>query len=276
MNQQGDSMRWCRYHYNGTVAFGLLDGQNVEEIDGSPFDGYIATGVRRRLAEIRLLTPCVPPTFYCAGLNYKAHIEWGERRRNIHIPIPDRPDIGYRAQSALTPPDSPIVIPARSSGEVHYEGELVAVIGRTARYVTQDEALDYVLGYTIGNDVSERTWAAQDRTLWRAKNSDTFKPMGPWIQTNLDPTNLDVTVKVNDIIVSEFSTSSMIFGVAEYISTISEYITLRPGDVIWTGTDNATNQIVAGDVVEISVDGIGTLRNPVISEPVARQPTTDA
>jgi 2-keto-4-pentenoate hydratase/2-oxohepta-3-ene-1,7-dioic acid hydratase in catechol pathway len=142
-------MRWCRYHHDGTVAFGLLDGQNVEEVDGSPFDGYIATGVRRRLADIRLLTPCLPPTFYCAGLNYKAHIEWGERRRNIRIPIPDRPDIGYRAQSALTAPDSPIVIPARSSGEVHYEGELVAVIGRTARRVTQDEALDYVLGYTM-------------------------------------------------------------------------------------------------------------------------------
>ena len=81
-------MRWCRYHHDGTVAFGLLDGQNVDEVDGSPFDGYIVTGVRRRLADIRLLTPCLPPTFYCAGLNYKAHIEWGERRRNIRIPIP--------------------------------------------------------------------------------------------------------------------------------------------------------------------------------------------
>jgi 2-keto-4-pentenoate hydratase/2-oxohepta-3-ene-1,7-dioic acid hydratase in catechol pathway len=227
-------MRWCRYHHDGTVAFGLLDG------------------------------------------HYKAHIEWGERRRNIRIPIPDRPDIGYRAQSALTPPDSPIVIPARSSGEVHYEGELVAVIGRTARRVTQDEALCYVLGYTIGNDVSERTWATQDRTIWRAKNSDIFKPMGPWIQTNLDPTNLNVIVKVNDTIVSEFNTSSMIFGVAEYISTISEYTTLWPGDVIWTGTDNATDRIAPGDVVEISVDGIGTLRNPVVGEPVTRRPTTDA
>jgi 2-keto-4-pentenoate hydratase/2-oxohepta-3-ene-1,7-dioic acid hydratase in catechol pathway len=267
-------MRWCRYHHDGTVAFGLLDGQNVDEVDGSPFDGYIATGVRRRLAEIRLLTPCLPPTFYCAGLNYKAHIEWGERRRNIRIPVPDRPDIGYRAQSALTAPDSPIVIPARSSGEVHYEGELVAVIGRPARRVTQDEALDYVLGYTIGNDVSERTWAAQDRTLWRAKNSDTFKPMGPWIQTGLDPTNLDVIVKVNDSIVSEFNTSAMIFGVAEYIAAISEYITLRPGDVVWTGTDNATDRIAPGDVVEISVAGIGTLRNPVVGEPGCA-PTND-
>jgi 2-keto-4-pentenoate hydratase/2-oxohepta-3-ene-1,7-dioic acid hydratase in catechol pathway len=269
-------MRWCRHRYDGKVAFGLVDSETVEEVDGDPFDGYALTGVQRPLAEIQLLTPCAPTTFYAAGLNYRAHIEWGERRRNIHIPIPQRPDIAYRAQSALTPPGSPIVIPAGSSGEVHYEGELVAVIGRTARHVSKDEALDYVLGYTIGNDVTERTWAVRDRTLWRAKNSDTFKPMGPWIQTGLDPTNLDVTVRVNDIVVSEFNTSSMIFGLADYISAISEYITLRPGDVIWTGTDGATDRIAPGDVVEISVEGIGTLRNPVISESVVGRPAPDA
>ncbi|HSY16464.1 MAG TPA: fumarylacetoacetate hydrolase family protein [Jatrophihabitantaceae bacterium] len=269
--KEGPHARWCRYNHDGIVSFGLVDGATVDEVDGDPFTGYTRTGVQRPLAELQLLTPCVPPTFYCAGLNYKAHIEWGERRRNARIPIPERPDISYRAQSALTPPNSPIVIPAASTGEVHYEGELVAVIGRTARHVSQAEALDYVLGYTIGNDVSERTWARQDRTLWRAKNSDTFKPMGPWIQSGLDPTNLDVTVKVNGSVVSEFNTSAMIFNVAEYISAISEYITLRPGDVIWTGTDGGTDRIAPGDVVEISVPGIGTLRNPVISEAVASQ-----
>ena len=269
-------MRWCRFSYDGKVAFGLVDGDTVEVVDGDPFAGYTVTGLRRPLAEVELLTPCEPRTFYAAGLNYKAHIEWGERRRNIQIPVPQKPDIAYRAQSALTPPDSPIVIPATSTGEVHYEGELVAVIGRTARRVSEDEALDYVLGYTIGNDISERTWAVQDRTLWRAKNSDTFKPMGPWIQTGLDPSNLNVSVKVNDTVVSEFNTSAMIFSLAEYISAISQNITLSPGDVIWTGTDGPTGRIAPGDVVEISVEGIGTLRNPVIGESVADSPATAA
>jgi 2-keto-4-pentenoate hydratase/2-oxohepta-3-ene-1,7-dioic acid hydratase in catechol pathway len=126
-----------------------------------------------------------------------------------------------------------------------------------------------VLGYTIGNDVSERTWQRNDRTFWRAKNSDTFKPMGPWIETDVDLDALVTIVRLNGREVSRFRTNEMIFGVAEYISTMSRCLTLYPGDVVWMGTDDPTLDMVAGDVVEIEIDGIGTLRNPVVAEDAA-------
>lgn len=258
-------MRWCRFVRGAEIRFGIAEGDEVLEVVGSPFDTYEVTSRRHPVSDVRLLTPCFPPTFYCAGLNYRAHIAWASKRRGIDIPVPASPDIGYRAQSALVAHGEPIVIPADSTGDVHYEGELVAVIGRRARHVTVDDALDYMLGYTCGNDVSERTWVREDRTLWRAKNSDTFKPMGPWIETDLDPTDANVSVAVNGETVSRFNTGNMIFGLAEYISAITRYITLVPGDVIWTGTDGATDRIAAGDQVTVAIEGIGELTNPVVA-----------
>jgi len=148
---------------------------------------------------------------------------------------------------------------------VQYEGELVAVIGKKARNLSEAEALSCVLGYTLGNDVSERTWQAQDRTLWRAKNCDTFKPMGPFIATGLDPMALTVGVRVNGRVESEYETSKMLFSAQHYISQISKYMTLWPGDVVWLGTDNATlPDLKHGDVCEIFQNDIGVLRNPVV------------
>ncbi len=148
---------------------------------------------------------------------------------------------------------------------MQYEGELVAVIGKTAKGLSESEALSCVFGYTIGNDVSERTWQRGDRTLWRAKNSDTFKPMGPWIETDVDLESLITRVRLNGKQVSEFKTNNMIFGVARYISEITKFITLHPGDVLWMGTEAPTLDMKAGDVVEIEIDQIGTLRNPVVA-----------
>ena len=149
---------------------------------------------------------------------------------------------------------------------MQYEGELVVVIGKTVKHVSEDEALDCILGYTIGNDVSERTWQAGDRTLWRAKNADTFKPMGPWIETDVDLDSLQTTVRINGEVMSQFPTNSMIFGVAHYISEMTRYLTLYPGDMIWMGTDGATQNMKAGDTVDVEIDGIGTLSNPVVAE----------
>ena len=129
----------------------------------------------------------------------------------------------------------------------------------------KEDALSCVFGYAVGNDVSERTWQKSDRTFWRAKNSDTFKPMGPWIETNVDLDSMVTTVRLNNVEVSRFKTNDMIFGVAEYISVITRYVTLYPGDVIWMGTDDPTLDMVPGDEVEISIEGIGTLRNPVVA-----------
>jgi 2-keto-4-pentenoate hydratase/2-oxohepta-3-ene-1,7-dioic acid hydratase in catechol pathway len=160
-----------------------------------------------------------------------------------------------------------LAFPKDSAGEVHYEGELVAVIGKRAKGLSKEQALSCVLGYTIGNDLSERAWQSADRTQWRAKNTDTFKPMGPWIVTDIDPSTSETTVRVNDRVVSKFPTGNMIYDVASYIAEMSKYLTLHPGDVIWMGTDGATIPALrAGDVVEVAISGIGTLRNPVSAE----------
>jgi 2-keto-4-pentenoate hydratase/2-oxohepta-3-ene-1,7-dioic acid hydratase in catechol pathway len=149
---------------------------------------------------------------------------------------------------------------------VDFEGELVAVIGRRAKDVSEQEALDYVAGYTLGNDVSERSWQRSDRTLWRAKNSDTFKPMGPRIVSGIDPMNQVIEVRVNGRTASSYNTSGMIFGVAHFISRMSRYLTLHPNDVIWFGCDGPTEPALKpGDLVEVVNDAIGVLANRVVS-----------
>ena len=129
--------------------------------------------------------------------------------------------------------------------------------------VTPTNLWDYILGYTIGNDVSERTWQGNDRTLWRAKNTDTFKPMGPWIETDVNPEDMTTTVKVNNEIQDQFKTNNMIFGITEYLCNMTKYLTLHPGDVVWMGTDDVPIDIKDGDIVDIEITGIGTLSNPV-------------
>ena len=142
---------------------------------------------------------------------------------------------------------------------------MVAVIGRKARNVSEDEALSYVLGYTIGNDISERGWQRSDQTFWRAKNTDTFKPMGPWIETEVSLDFLETTVTLNGKVMTTFRTNEMIFGVAKYISVMSRYLTLWPGDVIWMGTNGVSPNLQPGDTVEVTVSGIGTLRNEIVA-----------
>ena len=192
-------MRLCRFQHDGKTAFGIIDDADaVTVIKGSPFENYAVTGETHALSEVKLLAPMVPPTFYAAGVNYREHVTYAAKIRGEEPVFAKEPHVGYRAVNALVAQDDPIVIPRDASELVQYEGELVAVIGRKCRDVPEDEALDYVFGYTIGNDVSERTWQKSDRTLWRAKNTDTFKPMGPWIVTDLDPDDLHVTITLND------------------------------------------------------------------------------
>jgi 2-keto-4-pentenoate hydratase/2-oxohepta-3-ene-1,7-dioic acid hydratase in catechol pathway len=182
------------------------------------------------------------------------------------LDLPQKPDIGYRAANALIAHDEPIVLPRDATERVQYEGELVVVIGKKAKRLSRNEALSCVLGYTIGNDVSERTWQAADRTFWRSKNTDTFKPMGPWIETEVDLDALHTAVRLNGEETIRFRTNDMLFGVAEYISAMSQYLTLHPGDVIWMGTDGVPVNMKAGDVVEIDIAGIGVLRNAIVMD----------
>ena len=261
-------MRWARYETDDGVSYGIVsdDGSAIEEVEGSPFGEYAKTGVRRALDDVRLLIPFEPKTFYAAGVNYEEHVREAAALLGREPDIPQKPDIGYRANNALIAHGEPIVKPADSTERFQYEGELVAVIGRQAKHLSEEEALSCVLGYTIGNDVSERTWQAGDRTLWRAKNSDTFKPMGPWIETDVDLDALRTTVRLNGDVVSEFATNNMVFGVATYISAMTRYLTLHPGDMIWMGTDGATQDMKPGDVCAVEISGLGVLTNPIVSE----------
>jgi 2-keto-4-pentenoate hydratase/2-oxohepta-3-ene-1,7-dioic acid hydratase in catechol pathway len=264
--QEGSKVKWCRFQSGDEQLYGIIEGDNVMAVDGTPFDGYRLTGKSHPLGEVKLLVPVIPPTFYAAGLNYREHATAIAQERGEEPNFPTRADIGYRANNALIAHEEAIIIPRDASEQVQYEGELVAVIGKECRRVSKDQALNYVLGYTIGNDVSERTWQRKDRTLWRAKNTDTFKPMGPWIVTDLDPEELNVTVRLNNKVVGEYNVRTAIFGVAHYISRMSQYLTLYPGDVLWMGTDGKTENMKDGDVVEVEISKIGILRNPVIRE----------
>jgi 2-keto-4-pentenoate hydratase/2-oxohepta-3-ene-1,7-dioic acid hydratase in catechol pathway len=258
------AMRWVRYEANGHPTYGIVEGHEVAEVEGDPFAGYHKTPVRRPLAALKLLVPVEPRTFYCAGLNYAEHVIEAAKKRGETPRLPPAADIGYRANNALIAAGEAIVIPADATERVQYEGELVAVIGKKAKHLTEADALSCVLGWTIGNDVSERAWQSGDRTLWRAKNTDTFKPMGPWIETDFDLGAAQTIIRVNGAEKIRFKTDSMIFGPATFISRMSQYMTLYPGDVVWMGTEGAPENLKHGDVCQIEITGIGTLGNPVV------------
>ena len=259
-------MRWIRYQYGGATSYGIVEGDQVEGVSGNPFDGHRATGNRLPLSAVKVGVPFVPRTFYAAGINYEEHVREAAALLGNEPNLPTRADVGYRSNNALIAHGEPIIIPADATERVQYEGELVVVIGKQAKHLSEDAAFSCVLGYTIGNDVSERTWQANDRTLWRAKNTDTFKPMGPWIETEANPEDMQTTVRLNGELASQFATNSMIFGIAHYIAEMTKYLTLYPGDMIWMGTDGATQNMKAGDTVDVEITGIGTLSNPLIGE----------
>jgi 2-keto-4-pentenoate hydratase/2-oxohepta-3-ene-1,7-dioic acid hydratase in catechol pathway len=214
----------------------------------------------------KIPVPVVPGNFYAAGLNYVAHIEWANSRGASHK-VPQQADIGYRSAAALIGSGEDIVIPADSPGPVEYEGELVAVIKHKVKNISEQDALDCVAGYTLGNDISERSWQKSDRTLWRAKSADTFKPMGPRIVSGIDPMSQVIEVRVNGKTVSSYNTKGMIFGVAQYIARMSRYVTLHPNDVIWFGCDGPTEPALKpGDLVEVVNETIGVLANRVVAD----------
>ena len=254
-------MRWIRFTADGKTAYGVVEGERITEVVGDPFAGYERTSSNHALSTVKIEVPVIPRTFYCAGLNYAAHVLEQAQKRGVAPDFPKQPDIGYRANNALIAAGETVIIPRDASGKVQYEGELVVVVGKKAKHLSETDALSCVLGYTIGNDVSERTWQRSDRTLWRAKNTDTFKPMGPWIETEVELGALQTIVRVNGHETVRFPTNAMLFGVARYLSVMSRYLTLYPGDVVWMGTDGASPDLKSGDVVEIEISGIGVLRN---------------
>ena len=259
-------MRWARFDDKGTATFGVVEGDTIIPVRGSPFATWERTATRHKLADVKLLIPFEPVTFYACGLNYEEHVREAAAKLGREPDLPKRPDVGYRANNALIAQDEAIVVPKGATDKIQYEGELVVVIGQKCKHLTRENALSAVLGYTIGNDVSERTWQRGDRTLWRAKNTDTFKPMGPWIETDVDLDSLVTKVRLNGEELIAFKTNHMIFGVVDFLVEMTKYLTLVPGDMVWMGTEGATKDMKHGDVCEIEISSIGTLRNPVVRE----------
>ena len=260
-------MRWINYTLQNRTRYGLLEADRITELRNTPFDGSPdPTGQTHALADVQIELPLMPRTFYAAGLNYTGHILEMAAKRGETPAIPQKPDMGYRATNALIAHDRPGMIP-KDAVKLQYEGELVAVIGRTAKHLTEETALSCVFGYPIGNDVSERNWQKSDRTFWRAKNTDTFKPMGPWIETEVDLEAMQTTIRLNGAETISFATNHMLFSLQRFIATMTRYITLHPGDVIWMGTDGTSRDLQPGVVFEIDITGIGTLRNPFVLEP---------
>jgi len=259
-------MRWARFEHDGTASYGIVDGNTIIAVRGSPLTTWERTGSRHKLGDVKLLVPIEPLTFYACGLNYAEHVREAAAKLGQEPNLPPKPDVGYRANNALIAHNEPIVIPKDATDKTQYEGELVVVIGRKCKHLTRDNALSAVLGYTIGNDFSERTWQRGDRTLWRAKNTDSFKPMGPWIETDVDLESLITKVRVNGKQMIEFHTNHMLFGVVDFLVAMTQYLTLYPGDMVWMGTEGATADVKHGDVCEIEITGIGTLSNPIVRE----------
>jgi len=259
-------MKWCRFQVGAQVSHGLVEDDTVIEVAGSPFGEHRVTRTAYPLDRVKLLAPLVPPILYAAGPNYRGHLEGMAKRRGEPPHYPARPEPKLRSPRAIIGPGESIVVPKESTGAVQPEGQLAVVIGHTVRNISRENALECVLGYSIGNDVSQREWQRTDRTLFRAKNCDTFKPFGPFIVTGLDPGQLRIVVRHNGTVWEDFSSADQIWDTATWIHEMSRTATLHPGDVLWMGTEGADGDMVPGDVIEVEISGIGTLRNPVVAE----------
>lgn len=249
--------RYVRYATGNAVAWGILDGETIRELSGDLFDSPRPTGRTVRRADVRLLAPVEPKKVIAVGLNYKTHL--GER------PAAAYPGLFAKLPSSIVGPDADIIYPADAEN-LHFEGELVVVIGRRAQNVSPADAPRHIFGVTAGNDVSERNWQRADLQWFRAKASDTFGPLGPMIVTGLNYGDLLLETRVNGKVLQSQRTKDLIFDVPAIVSYVSRYVTLEPGDVIYTGTPGTTSAMQPGDVVEVEIEGIGVLRNKVVKK----------
>ncbi len=236
------------------VGYGLVQGQKIQALAGSCFGPITETGQVFDLAKVRLLAPCEPTKILAVGLNYKSHL--GTRA------LPTEPGIFFKPISAILDPEGTIVVPEGTS-QCEFEGELVIVIGKTTRDIEPSEAGDHIFGVTCGNDISARDWQKGDLQWWRAKGSDTFAPFGPMIVQGLNYDDLLLTSRLDGNVKQQQRTSDLIFGVHDIVSFASQYLTLCPGDIIYTGTPGATAALTSGSQVEVEIEGVGVLRNSV-------------
>ena len=257
-------MRIARYTTGDDPQYGVVGGADGEEIIatvvGDPlYAGVELTGEQVSLADVRLLAPVIPRSKVVGiGRNYVAHAE------ELGHELPKEPLVFLKPNTSVVGPGDPIVYP-RQSSNLHYEGELGVVIGRICRDVPSERVADVIYGYTVSNDVTARDLQQSDDQWARAKGFDSFCPLGPWIETDLDPTDVTVRTELNGELKQDGKTGLMIFDVPTVISYITSFMTLLPGDVVLTGTPAGVGPMVVGDDVSVTVEGIGTLTNKVVS-----------
>jgi len=256
-------MRIARFSHSDGVSYGIVDGDElaVAELAGHPFGGAMEnlelTGTGFALGDVRLLAPVLPSKVICVGQNYADHV------REMGGQPPPEPVIFLKPSTSVCGPGDPIQRPVGLSERVDYEGELAVVIGRLCRDVPQDLASAAILGYTCANDVTARDIQARDGQWSRAKGFDAFCPLGPWIATDADPADLALTTRLNGEVRQESRTSLMLHDVPFLIAFVSAVMTLLPGDVLLTGTPAGVGPMQAGDEVSVTIEGVGTLANPV-------------
>jgi 2-keto-4-pentenoate hydratase/2-oxohepta-3-ene-1,7-dioic acid hydratase in catechol pathway len=253
--QAQEVRRYVRYEMDGTVSYGLLEGDEIRPIRGDIFGDHEVLSSRHPLSSARLLAPVTPSKVIAVGLNYQSHL--GTRDPAAY------PGLFAKYPTCVVGPEDAVVRPP-DSRNLHYEGEMVVVIGREAKNVAVGDVGLYVFGVTAGNDISERDWQSADLQWLRAKGSDTFGPLGPVLVTGLDYNDLLLQTRVNGEVRQSARTRDLIFNVGEIVSYVSRYVTLYPGDIIFTGTPGSTQAMEPGDVVEVELEGVGILRNTVV------------
>jgi 2-keto-4-pentenoate hydratase/2-oxohepta-3-ene-1,7-dioic acid hydratase in catechol pathway len=247
-------VQYVRYQVGSAIHYGRLTGDSIAELRGAPWENAPPTGRRVARRAVRLLAPATPAKVIAVGLNYKSHL--GER------PSATYPGLFAKFPTSIIADGDTVRLPPDATN-VHYEGEMVLVIGKRASNVSPTDARSVVFGVTVGNDVSERDWQKSDLQWFRAKASDTFGPLGPILVTGVNYDDLLLQTRLNGEVVQSQRTKDLIFDVPTIVSYVSRYVTLEPGDVIYTGTPGTTRQMKAGDVVEVELEQVGVLRNPV-------------
>jgi 2-keto-4-pentenoate hydratase/2-oxohepta-3-ene-1,7-dioic acid hydratase in catechol pathway len=253
-------MRIVRYSHDGQMSFGVLEGETIAAITPHPFAPFEYSGERLAPDEVRLLAPVLPTKVVAVGKNYADHA------KEMGDDVPEEPIIFLKPSTSVVGPGDPIIYPA-GVDRVDFEGELAVIVGKMARRLDEATALQVVLGFTCANDVTARNLQASDGQWTRAKGFDTFCPLGPWIETDLDSSDLAVRTLVNDEQRQSSRTSMLVISVARLLAFISGVMTLLPGDVILTGTPAGIGALSPGDRVEVEIEGIGVLTNRVVAEP---------
>jgi 2-keto-4-pentenoate hydratase/2-oxohepta-3-ene-1,7-dioic acid hydratase in catechol pathway len=254
-------MRIVRYSHDGQLSFGVLEGETIAAITPHPFAPFEYSGERLAPDEVRLLAPVLPTKVVAVGRNYADHA------KEMGDDVPEEPIIFLKPSTSVVGPGDPIIYPA-GVDRVDFEGELAVIVGKMARRLDEANALQVVLGFTCANDVTARNLQASDGQWTRAKGFDTFCPLGPWIETDLDSSDLAVRTLVNDEQRQASRTSMLVTSVARLLTFISGVMTLLPGDVVLTGTPAGVGPLSPGDRVAVEIEGIGVLTNHVVAEPV--------